>query len=242
MSIWLGISLQAFFIISVWLQSTRLSEQERITCRRCMTINRVKLELSIWVFCPLRSNFTICSIISIWFPFWLVRPGAEIGKESKNQLDHDSRFESVTQNSDSWFTDSKQAVKKVDSWFFDSKQRLKKVDSWFSASNQSLKKVDSWFTDSKQGVKKVDSRFFDSNQSLEKGRFLIHDSKQNQEKWFNCFESVDSLPISGQAKVKLVSQNISTLNFWVEAPFNWWCKWIMFLSRNNHCLILSATR
>ena len=26
---------------------------------------------------------------------------AEIGKESKNQLDHDSRFESVTQKSDS---------------------------------------------------------------------------------------------------------------------------------------------
>ena len=28
-------------------------------------------------------------------------PGTEIGKGSKNQLDHDSRFESVTQNSDS---------------------------------------------------------------------------------------------------------------------------------------------
>ena len=45
--------------------------------------------------------------------------------------------------------------------------------------------------------KKIDSRFFDSNQSLEKGQFLIHDSKQNQEKWLNCFESIDSLPISG---------------------------------------------
>ena len=115
---------------------------------------------------------------------------AEIGKESKNQLDHDSRFESVTQKSDSWFTDSKQAVKKVDSWFTDSKQWHKKGDSWFFDSKQRLKKVDSWFTDSKQWHKKVDSWFFDSKQSLEKIDSWFTDSRFT---WFLIHLILDSL-------------------------------------------------
>ena len=45
--------------------------------------------------------FTVLALLKPLFSERSLRDKAEIGKESKNQLDHDSRFESVTQKSDS---------------------------------------------------------------------------------------------------------------------------------------------
>ena len=134
MSIWLGISLQAFFYnfrlitiyASFWAGKNNLpavydDKQSQI---RALNLG--------FLFFTFKFYYLFHNLHLI--PFLVVRPSAEIGKESKNQLFLDSRFESVTQNSDSWFFDSKQRLKKVDSWFTDSKQSLEKNDSRFTDS------------------------------------------------------------------------------------------------------------